>query len=71
MFNYFAGPPIPTPIKGQSNEIFDLHFFIGFESALATDQWVKQKLILVKILQSYSIFSFKKLTRLGMIPQGD
>ena len=44
------------PLKGQSNEIFDLQFFSSFEPAWATDQWVKIFLILIKFSLSYSSF---------------
>ena len=43
-------------LKGQSNEIFDLQFFI-IELTWATDQWVKIFSIFVKFLLSYSNFS--------------
>ena len=42
---------------GQSNEIFDPHFFSSFEPAWATDQWVNTFSILVKILLCYSNFT--------------
>ena len=53
-------------LKGQSNEIFGLNFCSSsFESAWATDQWVKIFSILFKISRSYSNFSESPL---GMIP---
>ena len=42
-------------LKGQSDEIFDLHF-LSFEPAWATDQWFKTFSILVKFSLSYSNF---------------
>ena len=47
-------------LKGQSNEIFALQFFLSFELARATDQWVKIFSIFVKISLSYSNFSIEK-----------
>ena len=44
-------------VMGQSNKIFDLHFFSSFEPAWVTDQWVKIFTILVEFLPSYSNFT--------------
>ena len=46
-----------SPLKGQSDKIFDLKFFSSFKPAWATDQQVKIFSILVKFSQSYSNFS--------------
>ena len=60
---------LPRQFKSQSNEIFDLQFFSSIEPALATDQWVKIFLNLVKNSQSYSNFKSKKLTPRDIIPR--
>ena len=57
-----------TVLKGQSNEVFHLHFFSLFGSAWATDRWVKILSILVKILRSYLNFRLSKRTRRGILP---
>ena len=61
---------VSLTLKGQSNKIFDLKFFLSFEPVWATDQWFKIFLILVQISRSYSKFRLKKLTPQGMIPRG-
>ena len=38
-------------LKGQSKEIFDLHFFSSFEPVWVTDQWVGIFTILVEIFE--------------------
>ena len=55
-------------LKGQSNDIFDLQFFSSFEPALATDQWVKIFLNLVKNSQSNSNFKSENWTPGGIVP---
>ena len=57
---------------GQSNEIFDLHFFhyLNLPGPLTNRlKYFDFGKILVKISQWYSKFKFKKLTRWGIIPQ--
>ena len=44
------------PLKGQSNEIFDLQFFSSFEPTWATDKCYKWFSVLIKFLLSYSNF---------------
>ena len=62
--------PCIESLKGQSNDIFYLHFFHysnlpGLLTTVTSDQWVKIFLILVKISWSYSNFRLNKLTRGG------
>ena len=60
------------PLKAQSNEIFDLHFFSSFELVWVTDQWVKIFSILVEISLRYSNFSVEKSDLPGYhTPPGD
>ena len=47
-------------LKGQSHEIFDLHFFHNIELAWATDQWGKIVSSLIKISLSYSTVMVEK-----------
>ena len=43
-------------LKGQSNEIFDPHFFSSFEPVWATDQWVKIFLFWFRFCRDIYIF---------------
>ena len=49
-----------SPLKGQSNEIFDPQFFASFEPAWATDQWDKIVWWLCSFSPIYSNFSIEK-----------
>ena len=55
-----------TLIKGKSNDMFVLQFFLSFEPARATDHRVKIFSILVRILPNYLIFFSSDF----LLPQG-
>ena len=57
-------------LKGQSNQIFDLHFFPYSKLLGPLTNGKKYLSILVQISRKHLNFGFKKMTHWGMIPLG-